>query len=532
VFDDDGKYGNDDFMGAVVVPLQNIPDSRVVDRPAEEMKSMAELSGGVFKNKRGTLEVSLKYIPDDFNAGKDDDATDSEDEFVRAGLSGVPAATKKPMFNRKNRRWKKKNHVLSSFQWNVGKLLGLRRPSTEMLHVHMTRDDGQLNHLSDSKLKHITSVVQPILSSMGGMPMWAVDPSWSRVDFANEFALTIWPYANGIVRREVNSMNVNVLPTMLPGIAWTKLSANLGAIPPTLQAVRVFKLGHGELIFEWSIVIAGDAQGSVRAGLKPLPFCRFETVLSEVQIKCVIRTRAHPLIPRFPIVGGVTVGILGATPKWDLSLAVKVPFLPKIDVAAIPGMAFVKHALISKWIPRWPFTYDLPVLNFAHPAVRQLCASVGNNTSAQHVLTIRIKGAKNLAAADKDGFSDPYAVLVMAGEAFYADRRRVTDVKSNTLNPRWDEEFRRVLSCLTLVPARPRRRGARRSLRTFLPVASFVSLRPRPHGFIQSRHASTPFNSSASDAFQLHLTPFNSFQLDDERVGRHQSVHDRRLRQR
>ena len=51
----------------------------------------------------------------------------------------------------------------------------------------------------------------------------------------------------------------------------------------------------------------------------------------------------------------------------------------------------------------------------------------------------------------------------------------------------------------TLVPIRPRRRGARRSLRTFSPGAS---LRPSPTPRFQSPPA-TPFNS-ASDAFQLH----------------------------
>jgi hypothetical protein len=51
----------------------------------------------------------------------------------------------------------------------------------------------------------------------------------------------------------------------------------------------------------------------------------------------------------------------------------------------------------------------------------------------------------------------------------------------------------------TLVPIRPRRRGTRRSLRTFSPGAS---LRPSPTPRFQSPPA-TPFNSNS-------LTPFNS----------------------
>jgi hypothetical protein len=57
--------------------------------------------------------------------------------------------------------------------------------------------------------------------------------------------------------------------------------------------------------------------------------------------------------------------------------------------------------------------------------------------------------------------------------------------------------LRRVL--LTLVPVRPRRRGARRSLRTLSPGARISPPAPR----FRSRRASTPFNS-ASDAFELH----------------------------
>ena len=58
--------------------------------------------------------------------------------------------------------------------------------------------------------------------------------------------------------------------------------------------------------------------------------------------------------------------------------------------------------------------------------------------------------------------------------------------------------LRRVL--LTLVPVRPRRRGARRSLRTLSPGAS---LRPLPLAFDPDTPPSTPLNS-ASDAFELH----------------------------
>eukprot|EP00982_Pelagococcus_subviridis_P012418 31172-Pelagococcus_subviridis.AAC.2 len=57
------------------------------------------------------------------------------------------------------------------------------------------------------------------------------------------------------------------------------------------------------------------------------------------------------------------------------------------------------------------------------------------------------------------------------------------------------------VSLFTPVPVRPRRRGERRSLRTFSPGARLSP--PRVPRFRSSRHA-------RRDAFQLQLTPFDS----------------------
>ena len=83
-------------------------------------------------------------------------------------------------------------------------------------------------------------------------------------------------------------------------------------------------------------------------------------------------------------------------------------------------------------------------------------------------------------------------------------RQRAARVR---LDPRLLRHARRLrlvsvqrLRCVlvTLVPVRPRRRGERRSLRTFSPGVVSPPITPR----FQSRRASTPFNSA--------LTPFNS----------------------
>ena len=66
-------------------------------------------------------------------------------------------------------------------------------------------------------------------------------------------------------------------------------------------------------------------------------------------------------------------------------------------------------------------------------------------------------------------------------------------------------------TAFTLVPIRPRRRGERRSLRTFSPGGHFSP--PRVPRF-QSRHTAMPFNS-ASDAFRLHPDVASNDALND-----------------
>jgi ribosome biogenesis protein ENP2 len=82
------------------------------------------------------------------------------------------------------------------------------------------------------------------------------------------------------------------------------------------------------------------------------------------------------------------------------------------------------------------------------------------------------------------------------------EKRRVISADTRVVkiwDPSADGKARSV-SC-TLVPIRPRRRGERRSLRTFSPGVCFSP--PRVPRCFRSRHTSTPFNS-ASDAFELH----------------------------
>ena len=73
--------------------------------------------------------------------------------------------------------------------------------------------------------------------------------------------------------------------------------------------------------------------------------------------------------------------------------------------------------------PRWSYSERLS--RAISPAARKLMRGV---------LVVHIKRARNLVPRDKNGFSDPYAVVVVHGM-----RRFRTDVKYANLNPVWDQ---------------------------------------------------------------------------------------------
>lgn len=52
------------------------------------------------------------------------------------------------------------------------------------------------------------------------------------------------------------------------------------------------------------------------------------------------------------------------------------------------------------------------------------------------MLTVFVDGAKGLKAADRNGYSDPYAQFTLNGLKVFK-----SDVKKKTLNPTWNEKF-------------------------------------------------------------------------------------------
>ena len=68
--------------------------------------------------------------------------------------------------------------------------------------------------------------------------------------------------------------------TMLPPGVWAKARADIGTIPPTIEAVRIYGLGGDEILMEWSLKIAGDQNGGGTCGVSLLPNCKMECEMS------------------------------------------------------------------------------------------------------------------------------------------------------------------------------------------------------------------------------------------------------------
>jgi hypothetical protein len=423
------RYSADDVMGSVVLPLISLPPNKTVhaDHP---LRKNTEVSQRV-KTNRGEITFDVKYVANGIPGGGNDDDEEAVASPSAAALSTSPSLSKSPSLKGSNAR------VNSKFQAEICKLLGLK-PEARALHEHMATDAGSLDYLSNGRLKHLVKTLPMRMDVAAGLPLWAAYPEFSRVKFINELMLTIWPYASAAAKKECELLNNDVLPSLLPPGMWARAKMDIGTIPPTIEAVRIFGLGGDEILMEWSLKIAGDQMGGGACGVSLLPNCKMDCEMSEMQFIAVVRVRIRPLIPRLPLVAGVSVSLLGV-PVVDGAAYLKVPFLPRLDIGSLPGIGLIKKAVLGPVLGvagRYPAVAHLPILDFSHPAVKQL--TMGSKGTGQHVITVKVKGARNLHATDWGGTSDPYAVLVMAGEATYGERQRKTKVIQNTLTPRWE----------------------------------------------------------------------------------------------
>ena len=453
VYDDDGGYSAHDLMGTVVLPLAGLPIREEVVG-VYPLKSPAELDGAAAKKPRGTVELILKYEP-------------VEEEVGVGDFSGCKSCALTS-----HEKEIQKHKKMTSFQRQIAKALGISKGNRtfEALRNKLLTDDGSLSSINDADLKVLARHTPTRMDVSNGVPLWAVYPDFCRVAFMNEILLTVWPYAEKAIHKELSLLNGGVLADHLKANAAyaarkagiTRLSnllglstsnllnirgiLELGQLPPQMEGVRVRKGDADEIVVEWSVKVAGDGYAGCEIGLKGVPLAKCKITAGEGQMLAVIRVRLKPLVPRAPVVAGVSVSFFGET-IVDGRLDLKVPLLPHIDILSLPPLRVVKaYALgpVLRKVMCYPTAVHVPILDFDHPAVKVLTSTTSG--TERHGLEISIIGARNLDAADSFGTSDPYVVLSLAGEGRYDTRVKKTSVKQRTLTPHWYESFTYVVA--------------------------------------------------------------------------------------
>ena len=473
VFDDDGDYNAHDLMGTVVLPLAGLP-SREDVRGEYALKSASELDGAAATKSRGFVELALRYEPveeEGASLGSSfekrsgaEEETNKNNAFASSAGSTSQSVTKKSLTS------------ATPFQRSVARWLGVRdasqRRDAETIASLLRSNDGSLRAFRDDTLAILAKHTPTRMDVGGGVPLWAAYPDFSRVAFANEILLTVWPYAARAIQKELSLLNERgALRDHVRAVfarAATKAGArrvtdflglstdlltlraflDIGKIPPTIEGVRVRRGVADEIVMEWSVKVAGDGFVGGEIGSKHAPLLRLEAVASEGQLLAVIRVRLRPLVPRAPIVAGASVSFFGET-VVDGRLDVRVPFLPRLDLLCLPPLRFMKAYLLGPLLRRrmtYPAAIHVPVLDFEHPAVKQLTSTTSAARAERHALEISVLSARNLDAADAFGTSDPFVVVALAGEGMFDERARKTSTKKRTLHPKWFERFTYVIA--------------------------------------------------------------------------------------
>ena len=428
IYDDDGQYGTDDLMGSVVLPLSGLPTDGTTVRGSYPLKKDKELqTGGKGKKTgsgRGELFLELTYTP----ITEPEDETRKKVDQMRKESGAKHRATAEAAYG---------------FQRQICKLLGIKVADADgrALNALLASDDGSLGYLSDRRLRQLVNTLPPRMDLGHGIPLWAAFPGFEGMRSFNQIFLTIWPYAATAVRRDVDTLNAQVLRKKLPPFMYAKVIADLGAIPPTFESVRAFKSDGDEICLEFHLKIAGDMRFGASFGARFMPLCGARVQVAELTLAAIVRVKLQPLVPRIPIVAGTAVSFVG-DPLIDAAIRLKLPLMPGLDLGCLPGVDVVKNVVLKEVVPkmyRYPSWLYSPVLDFDHPAVRQLTRG-SSKEDGQHVVTVKVRRARNLDATD-GWYSDPFAVVVMAGEADYESRAKRTAVKKRTLKPEWNQTF-------------------------------------------------------------------------------------------
>jgi len=275
------------------------------------------------------------------------------------------------------------------------------------------------------------------LKSLKNLPSWICIPDVENAEWLNKVIAQVWPFVStmvgDILKNEVELEIQKKMPTSIPLLKSFKFhEADLGNHPLTIDGVKVYKdhVRADEIIMDICISYAGDLE--VKVG-----FGAITAGITKIQLRGQLRVELKPLLPRAPLIGGMTVSFL-EVPEFDFDLT------NLLNVLDLPGVSSILHECLEEVIQSFIVLPNKVTIPFADdPAVQKALL----HQPPMGVLQVKIISGRDLKASDKKIFSkdssDPYVICKVASH------KHKTEIQEDTLNPVWNETF--VLFVDTLI---------------------------------------------------------------------------------
>eukprot|EP00697_Spironema_sp_BW2_P007448 gnl/Spiro4/21728_TR10644_c0_g1_i1.p1 gnl/Spiro4/21728_TR10644_c0_g1~~gnl/Spiro4/21728_TR10644_c0_g1_i1.p1 ORF type:complete len:580 (-),score=126.76 gnl/Spiro4/21728_TR10644_c0_g1_i1:48-1787(-) len=263
--------------------------------------------------------------------------------------------------------------------------------------------------------------------------------NWESVMWLNTLLRRIWVQASPEISASLHSQVSGILAEKLSAYSWLPVGVsldrlNLGATFPTLQDLQVNATASNIYELDFSAAYFSDLEVVASVFIKRARiFGALPLAVRDLSLRTRVRLEIR-FIGAAPFVSRVRVTLDGPP---EIRLSVCIGSLNLLYVPLLNSFVWKQvHAVIAGIIvyPNeyvWQDDNKYEALKRTGPVVKG-------------VVEIRVVEARNLAAADQGGTSDPYALLQLMrsdGTLTPPEPKRTKTIKA-TLNPSWNEVFR------------------------------------------------------------------------------------------
>ena len=322
------------------------------------------------------------------------------------------------------------------------RLLGIKGVRDgKALSALLESDKGTLDHLGDGRLRHLVSTLPPRMDLGHGIPLWAAFPGFEghaldERDTPHDLAVRRDRRSQGRRHAQRGGAAEETAPLNACGSSPT-WAPSRPPLNPSERSSPTATRSASSFTSRLPATCASASRSTPRS-----PGCAARVQLAEVTLLAIVRVKLQPLVPRIPIVAGTAVSFVGDA-LVDAALRLELPLMPGMDLGCLPGWTWRRNlctrlASLDVRYPSWLYS---PVLDFDHPAVKQLTrGGGGGDRDGEHVVTVKVKQARSWTPPTA-GTATRSPSSSRRGEADYASRAERTDVKKRTLKPTWDQTF-------------------------------------------------------------------------------------------